>query len=62
MLDNAKRTDILRDAQRVVLKDWPMFLTHHGFSKVVSSPNVRNLDVGSAGFHEHWVRYVWLAS
>jgi peptide/nickel transport system substrate-binding protein len=60
--DDAKRTDILRDAQRVVLKDWPMFLTHHGFSKVVTSPNARNLDVGSAGFHEHWVRYVWLAS
>jgi peptide/nickel transport system substrate-binding protein len=55
--DDAKRTQILRDAQRLVLKEWPMFMTHQGPATLAISPKLHNLDVGGVGFHEHWVRY-----
>lgn len=56
--DEAKRTEILRSAQRFVIKDeWPIFPTHQGAGVIAVRPEVENLDVGGVGFHEHWVRY-----
>jgi peptide/nickel transport system substrate-binding protein len=60
--DDAKRTDILRNAQRIMLKDLPMFTTHQGSTTIALRPEVQNLEVGGVGFHDHWFRYAWLKS
>ena len=41
----------------LVLKEWPMFMTHQGAATIAIRPEVQNLDVGGVGFHDHWVRF-----
>jgi ABC-type transport system substrate-binding protein len=58
--DNTKRTGILQDAQRLMLKDLPLFTTHQGVATNALRPEVQSLEIGGVGFPEHWVRYSWL--
>ena len=58
--DEARRTQLLREAQRQVLDVWPDIYTHTGLTTTVMHPTVRNLDLGGTFDAAHSIRYGWL--
>jgi ABC-type transport system substrate-binding protein len=59
-LDEAKRTQLLRDAQVEAIATVPDIWTHTGLSITIMRPEVRGLDLGGTFDAHHSVRYAWL--
>lgn len=58
--DEAKRTAILREAQKEAIATMPDIWTHTGLSISLLRPEVRGLDLGGTFDAIHSVRFAWL--
>jgi ABC-type transport system substrate-binding protein len=58
--DETKRAAILRQSQMLALESRSNIQTHLGLYNAIVRPEIQNLDLGSAGYDQHYQRYLWL--